>query len=293
MDRILFIINPVAGGGKAKKLLPVIDKYMVKTGKIYDIVLTSRPKEATIISKQAIEKGYTTIVAVGGDGTINEVAIGILESGKGTLGIIPRGTGNDLARTLNIPFDPIEAMDIIIKGNKKQIDIGFVNNNPFLNIASIGLDSEVVKNTEKIKIRIRSRIAYVIGVLSTLFNFKDKRVQLEIDDVSMDKNIFLIAVGNGKYYGGGLKILPMAIAEDGYFHVCVINKASKIKLLFLFPSIFKGKHIKFRKDVEIFKAKKIKIVTEDKTYLNIDGEIYDNEKETLFKVGDKRLTVFC
>ncbi len=293
MDRILFIINPVAGGGKAKKLLPVIDKYMVKTGKIYDIVLTSRPKEATIISKQAIEKGYTTIVAVGGDGTINEVAIGILESGKGTLGIIPSGTGNDLARTLNIPFDPIEAMDIIIKGNKKQIDIGFVNNNPFLNIASIGLDSEVVKNTEKIKIRIRSRIAYVIGVLSTLFNFKDKRVQLEIDDVSMDKNIFLIAVGNGKYYGGGLKILPMAIAEDGYFHVCVINKASKIKLLFLFPSIFKGKHIKFRKDVEIFKAKKIKIVTEDKTYLNIDGEIYDNEKETLFKVGDKRLTVFC
>jgi len=293
VDRILFIINPVAGGGKAKKLLPVIDKYMVKTGKIYDIVLTSRPKEATIISKQAIEKGYTTIVAVGGDGTINEVAIGILESGKGTLGIIPSGTGNDLARTLNIPFDPIEAMDIIIKGNKKQIDIGFVNNNPFLNIASIGLDSEVVKNTEKIKIRIRSRIAYVIGVLSTLFNFKDKRVQLEIDDVSMDKNIFLIAVGNGKYYGGGLKILPMAIAEDGYFHVCVINKASKIKLLFLFPSIFKGKHIKFRKDVEIFKAKKIKIVTEDKTYLNIDGEIYDNEKETLFKVGDKRLTVFC
>ncbi len=293
MDRRLFIINPVAGGGKAKKLLPVIDKYMVKTGKIYDIVLTSRPKEATIISKQAIEKGYTTIVAVGGDGTINEVAIGILESGKGTLGIIPSGTGNDLARTLNIPFDPIEAMDIIIKGNKKQIDIGFVNNNPFLNIASIGLDSEVVKNTEKIKIRIRSRIAYVIGVLSTLFNFKDKRVQLEIDDVSMDKNIFLIAVGNGKYYGGGLKILPMAIAEDGYFHVCVINKASKIKLLFLFPSIFKGKHIKFRKDVEIFKAKKIKIVTEDKTYLNIDGEIYDNEKETLFKVGDKRLTVFC
>lgn len=293
MDRRLFIINPVAGGGKAKKLLPVIDKYMVKTGKIYDIVLTSRPKEATIISKQAIEKGYTTIVAVGGDGTINEVAIGILESGKGTLGIIPSGTGNDLARTLNIPFDPIEAMDIIIKGNKKQIDIGFVNNNPFLNIASIGLDSEVVKNTEKIKIRIRSRIAYVIGVLSTLFNFKDKRVQLEIDDVSMDKNIFLIAVGNGKYYGGGLKILPMAIAEDGYFHVCVINKASKIKLLFLFPSIFKGKHIKFRKDVEIFKAKKIKIVTEEKTYLNIDGEIYDNEKETLFKVGDKRLTVFC
>lgn len=293
MNRLLFIVNPVAGGGRAKRLLPIIDDYMGKTNKIYNIELTSNPKEATDLTKKAIEKGYSTIVAVGGDGTINEVAIGILESGEGTLGIIPSGTGNDLARTLNIPFDPIEAMDTIIKGNKKQIDIGFVNNNPFLNIASIGLDSEVVKNTERIKVRIRSKIAYIIGVLSTLFSFKDKRVKLEIDGVPMHKNIFLIAVGNGKYYGGGLKILPMAIAEDGYFHVCVINRASKMKLLFLFPSIFKGKHINFKKHVEIFKAKKIRIITEDKAYLNIDGEIYDNEREILFKVGDERLTVFC
>ena len=293
MGKLLFIINPVAGGGKAKRLAPIIENFMDETKKPYDIVFTNRPKEATHLSKRGIEKGYNTIVAVGGDGTVNEVAIGILESGRGTLGIIPSGTGNDLARTLNIPFNPVEAMNILIKGNKKQIDIGFVNNNPFLNIASIGLDSEVVKNTEKIKIKIRSRIAYVIGVLSTLFSFKDKKIKLEIDDIPMDKNIFLVAVGNGKYYGGGLKILPMAIAEDGYFHVCVINKASKIKLLFLFPSILRGKHIKFRKNVEIFKAKKIKVVTEDKTYLNIDGEIYDMERETLFMVGDERLTVFC
>ncbi len=293
MNKILFIINPVAGGGRARHMKLIIDDIMKDNEIKYDIVLTTKPKDATNISKAAIQKGYDTLVAVGGDGTVNEVAMGILESGAGTLGIIPSGTGNDLARTLDIPFDPKEAIDIIINGSKKKIDVGLVNNNLFLNIASIGLDSEVARNTEKIKKRIKSKIAYIIGVLNTLFSFKDKKIKLEIDDTPMDKNIFLVAVGNGKYYGGGLKILPMAIAEDGYFHVCVINKASKIKLLFLFPSIFKGKHIKFKKDVEIFKAKKIRIITEDKTYLNVDGEIYDIERETLFTINDERLAVFC
>ncbi len=101
-----------------------------------------------------------------------------------------------------------------------------------------------------------------------------------------------MAVGNGKYYGGGLKILPMAIVEDGYFHVCIVNKISKIKFLFLFPSIFKGKHIKLKKYVEIFKAKKIKVITEKRIYLNIDGEIYDIERETLFTIGNEKLRVF-
>mgnify|MGYP000908863069 FL=1 len=293
MDKILFIINPIAGGGKAEKLKPSIKKYMENVGLEYDIQLTKGPKDAIELGKSGIVKGYNTIVAVGGDGTVNEVAIGIIESGKGNLGIIPSGTGNDLARTLEIPFELEKALDIIIEGNKKEIDIGLVNNNLFLNIASIGLDSEVVKNTEKIKKRIRSKIAYGVGVINTLFKFRGKRVILEIDDHLIDRDISLVAVGNGKYYGGGFKILPMAIAEDGYFHVIVVNKASRIKLLVLFPSILFGKHTKFKNMVQVFKAKEIKVITEDKTYLNVDGEIYDIEKETVFTINDEKLPVFC
>lgn len=293
MNKILFIINPVAGGGKAKKLEPQINEYMKDIKLEYCIQMTRKPKDAIEMAKLGIKEGYNTIVAVGGDGTVNEVAIGIMELGHGTLGIIPSGTGNDLARTLEIPFDIKAALDVIIKGNRKKIDIGIVNNNLFLNIARIGLDSEVVKNTEKIKKRIRTRFAYLVGIINTLFSFKGKKVMLEIDDHLMDKDISLVAVGNGKYYGGGLKILPMAIAEDGYFHVIVVNKTPMLKLLFLFPSIFSGQHIRFKKDVEIFKAKKIRIITEDKTYLNVDGEIYDIEKETLFTINDEKLPVFC
>ncbi|NMA85735.1 MAG: diacylglycerol kinase family lipid kinase [Tissierellia bacterium] len=293
MEKTLFIINPVAGGGKAKKLEPSIKKYMENIDLEYDIWLTQKPKDAIELAKSGIIEGYNTIVAVGGDGTVNEVAIGIIESGRGNLGIIPSGTGNDLARTLEIPFELEKALDIIIKGNKKEIDIGLVNNNLFLNIASIGLDSEVVKNTEKIKKRIRSKIAYGVGVINTLLKFRGKKVIIEIDDHLIDRDISLVAVGNGKYYGGGFKILPMAVAEDGYFHVIVVNKASRIKLLVLFPSILFGKHTKFKNMVQVFKAKEIKVITEDKTYLNVDGEIYDIEKETIFTINDEKLPVFC
>lgn len=292
MDSLFFIINPVAGGGRAKKMVPIIERYMKDINREYSIALTTGPKEATNITKESIAKGYRTIVAVGGDGTVNEVALGILEFGEGSLGIIPSGTGNDLARTLNIPFNPEEAIDTIIKGNLKNIDLGIVNNKMFLNIASIGFDAEVVRNTDKIKKRIKSGIAYVFGVLVTLFKFKEIKVELNIDQVSLSKDIYLVAVGNGNYYGGGLKILPMSSVEDGYFHICVINKVPKLKLLFLFPTILKGNHIKYKKYVEVFKAKTIKVITEDKTYLNIDGEIKNIDKEIVFNISNEKLSVF-
>ncbi|CCQ96950.1 Diacylglycerol kinase catalytic region [[Clostridium] ultunense Esp] len=292
MDKILFIINPIAGGGRARRLVPIIDNFMKNVELDYDIVLTEQPRDGINIAKKGLKKGYKKIVAVGGDGTVNEVALGILEHGEGTLGIIPSGTGNDLARTLNIPFNIEESIGIIIKGINKKVDVGMVNGDLFLNIASIGFDSVVVKNTEKIKKRLKSGIAYFIGVIITLVGFKDINTKLEIDNILIDKDIFLVAVGNGKYYGGGLKVLPMALIEDGYFHICIVNKMSKLKLLLLLPTIIKGKHIKFKKHVEIFKAKKVRIFTKDRTYLNIDGEVKDIEKEILFTIKDEKLSIF-
>ncbi|GFN37162.1 diacylglycerol/lipid kinase family protein [Tepidimicrobium xylanilyticum] len=291
MDRILYIVNPVAGGGRTKKLIPIIDGHMKGREIDYDIVLTNKPGDAVHISKESLKRGYNKIVAVGGDGTVNEVALGILEYGQGVLGIIPSGTGNDLARTLNIPSNLGEAIEVIIKGSNKKIDVGIVNDNVFLNIASIGFDSEVVVTTEKIKKRLKSRFAYVLSIFLTLINFKDIKMRLEIDNISYDKDIFLIAVGNGKYYGGGVQILPMAVIEDGFFHVCLVNKISKLKLLFLLPTIINGSHIKQKKYVEIFKAKSVKVITKSKTYLNIDGEVKDIDNEILFTIKKEKLPV--
>lgn len=293
MEKILYIINPVAGGGKTKELVPLIKETMTNKDIDYNIVFTTKPKEGTDLAKKGLNQGYTRIVAVGGDGTVNEVAFGIIEAGKGILGILPSGTGNDLARSLDIPLNPKNALDTILDGKIKSIDIGTVNDNLFLNISSIGFDAEVVIITNKIKTKIKSSISYVLALFMTIFRFKCISVEMEIDGLTLQDKILLVAVGNGKYYGGGIKILPMSNVEDGYFHVCIVKKISKLKLLFLLPTIVNGSHINQKKYVKIYKAKKVKVRARDKSYLNIDGEIEELNGEVHFEMNSSKLKVIA
>lgn len=292
MGKILFIINPVAGGGKAEALIPLVKETMDKYKKEYDIKLTTKPKEAIEIAEESVET-YEITVAVGGDGTVNEVARGLINKGKGTLGIVPGGTGNDMAKSLGISIDPVDALETLCKGLKKDIDIGHVNSSNFLNIASVGFDAEVVINNVNLKKVIKSGISYAISVFYTLLSFKRKKVRITIDNNIIEEKIILLAVGNGKYYGGGMKILPMAKLDDEYLDICIVSNVSKLKLLFLFPTIFKGNHIKYKKYVKMYKGKTIKVETKDKIYLNIDGEIASEIEEIVFSIENNKLNVVC
>ena len=290
MDKILFIINPIAGAGKAKSIIPIIEIKMKENNIGYEIILTKEPRDAIKIAGDNVDK-FSTIVAVGGDGTVNEVAKGLINSRKGTLAIIPCGTGNDFSRTLGLPMDPIKAIDVIIKKNIRVVDIGKINGNNFLNIASVGFDTEVVIHTNSIKKKVKSKIAYILGVLATLFDYKKREVSLVIDGVTFERNLVLLAVGNGNFYGGGLQILPMSEVDDGYFHICLVKDISNFKILFLFPSIFKGKHLKYKKYVEIFKAKEVIVKNTKKININIDGEIIAIGNDVIFEIEDYKLNV--
>lgn len=291
--KILFVINPEAGKNKSQDIAFSIREKMKFSNIEFDIVKTTEPGEAIDISKKGLIDGYDTIVAVGGDGTVNEVAMGLILSGHGNLGIIPMGTGNDLVKSLDISMNPEEAIDVILRGKSKSINVGRANNKPFLNVASIGLDAEVVKNTLRVKKYIRGKFAYIIGLIMTLFSYKHKRILMELDELSIERNALLVAVGNGKYYGGGMKICPDANLEDDYFHICLIKKISKLKLLFIFPSIFNGKHLKYTNYVTIYKAKKISIQCQDEMYLNIDGEVTNAKDKVQFCMSDKNVNVIC
>lgn len=290
MDKLLFIINPIAGAGKAKSIIPIIEKKMKESSIKYEIVLTKEPKDAIKIAEENVDN-FSIIIAVGGDGTVNEVAKGLINSRKGTLAIIPCGTGNDFSRTIGLPMDPIKAIDIIIKKNIRVVDIGKINGNNFLNIASVGFDTEVVIHTNSIKKKVKSKTAYILGVLATLFDYKIRKINLVIDRVTFERNLVLLAVGNGNFYGGGLKILPMAEVDDGYFHVCLVKDISNFKILFLFPSIFKGKHLKYKKYVEIFKAKEVIVRNTKEININIDGEIITIGSDVIFEIEDYKLKV--
>lgn len=290
MDKILFILNPIAGGGKSRDLISIIMETMDKCNREYTIIPTTKPEHAITVVEENIEY-YDIFVAVGGDGTVNEVARGLINKGKGTLGIIPGGTGNDMAKSLGVPLNPKEALESLCRGLKREIDIGNVNGFNFLNIASVGFDAEVVINNVRIKKIIKSRISYAISVIYTLLSFKKKKIKVKIDGQVLEEEIILLAVGNGRYYGGGMEILPMAIVDDGFIDICLISGLGKIKILFLFPSIFKGNHIKYNKYVKTYKAKSVQVNIEEGIYLNIDGDVLPKQKEIKFNLENKKLNV--
>lgn len=288
MTDILFVLNPIAGGGKAKEIEDIINTRMKVHNKDYDIIFTSKPLEAIDIVKNAKQK---IVIAIGGDGTVNEVAEGLLKRGFGTMGIIPAGTGNDLSRSLNIPLDPKEAIEYAINNQPHDIDVCKVNDRYYFNIASIGFDAEVVERASRIKHIIKGEMAYFLSVLYTLFSYKKEKVIIEIDGEEIEKNLLLLAVGSGKYYGGGIKVMPDALVNDNNLHLCIISNLSKLKLLLLFPTIFKGKHVKYEKYVDIIKAKSINIKLQDTALYNIDGEILTTNDNLKFEITDKKIPV--
>lgn len=288
---ILFVINPVAGKNKSNDIISLIKDSMKKSNVNYAIKVTKAPKEATFICEEGLKRGYDTIVAVGGDGTINEVAQGILSTGYGKLGIIPMGTGNDLAKSLELPMNPQLAIDKILQSKIEKIDVGKVEEKFFLNVGSIGLDSEIVKTSEKVKKYFKGKISYVIALLLTLINYKSKKVTIELDNDKIEENILLVAIGNGRYYGGGMKICPTADLKDNEFEICVIRKISKFKLLLIFKSVFRGNHIKYKEYVKIYRSSKVGIKSKDNLYLNIDGEVFNTNSSVLFSMYDSKINI--
>ncbi len=288
LEKLLFIINPIAGGGRAKNLISLIEEKMLEEKREYEIIQTTKPKEAISIVESS---SYNTLIAVGGDGTVNEVAKGIIQRGWGVLGIIPGGTGNDMCKSLGLSMEPDQAIKTVLNGSIKEMDIGLANGKCFLNISSVGFDAEVVRNTDKIKTKIKGRTAYILGVLITLITYRLKTAYLEIDNKVVNRKMLLLAVGNGQYYGGGMKILPQARIDDGYLHVCLVKDINNLKSLLLFPSIFKGNHLKYTKYVEIYKAKTIKIKTPGEFYLNLDGDLIHSENQVEFKMSNKKLQI--
>lgn len=291
MEKILFIVNPIAGDNRANNPIPLIEETMIRENINYEIVQTTRPKEATEITENS---PCTKVVAVGGDGTVNEVAKGLIRRKFGILGIIPGGTGNDLSRSLEIPSDLKEALDIIIKGDTVKIDTGLAEGKEFVNIASVGFDADVVYTANKIKdrIKLKGKLAYILGVLSTLLSYKKKQAIIDIDGVIYNRNVLLLAIGNGKYYGGGMKIIPDASLYDGDLHICLVKDISNFKLLFLFPTIFTGEHIKLIKYVEILKGKQVKIDLLEGGYLNLDGDLFKCNKKLKVEISKDKLEVF-
>ncbi len=277
--RIKLIVNPKAGMGRCGKLFPLVQKRLVQRGLIDPQPFFTQYKgDGRRLVQRAEKEGYERIIACGGDGTINEVINGIIGKDM-ALGIMPLGTGNDYARSLGIKEDIDFASNLLLDGKVREVDLIRVNGGRYYGgIGAVGFDSEVALLAERYKRFVPSYaiylplFPYVFAVLVKLISFRFKKVWIRYDGGEYKGKILLAALGNTKFYGRGMLINPRAVFDDGWMDICLIKRVNKLKLLYLFPQVFKGNHIKAR-EVEVYRTKRISIESENPLTLLGDGEI--------------------
>ncbi|MDR2940239.1 MAG: diacylglycerol kinase family lipid kinase, partial [Clostridiales bacterium] len=268
---IYFIVNPVAGHGINKKNIKIIKGYMKSNGLAYKTLVTKKPNHATMLAKLAVKNKADKIIAAGGDGTIQEVAEGVAFSNV-PLGVLPLGSGNDLAKSLGIGKNIESALKKIVSGKIIKADLIEVSGRHYLNAASIGIDAEIAVTAGKIK-KTFGRLSYFISVFKNIITYKPFKATVKIGNKTIGGEFTLIAAANGKYYGGGFKIAPGASIDDGLADFYFIKKIPRLLLLIIFPTVIFGTHNRLKYVTEV-KARNACVLLNENKSLNLDGNMY-------------------
>jgi YegS/Rv2252/BmrU family lipid kinase len=256
LGRALVIVNPRSGRGLSESRWARVRGALTDGLGELDSAFTAGPRDACLIAQREAEAGRRLIVALGGDGTISEVANGILDAGAGArteLGIIPRGTGGDFRRTLDLPHEVAEAARRIRDGQARALDAGRVRFRAhggeeevrhFVNVASFGFSSTVATRANASSKRFGGRMAFFGATLGALISYDNTDVWLTIDDQPRERRrVMLAAVGNGRFFGGGMKICPEARIDDGALDLVTVGDMSKGEVLANIGRLYQGTHL--------------------------------------------------
>jgi YegS/Rv2252/BmrU family lipid kinase len=277
MPRVCFIVNPTAGHGRALKTWQRVEP-LVKTLGEYGVKFTERPRHGEELARQAAAEGYDRVVAMGGDGTINEVGNGLMGTGA-AMAVVPVGTGNDWVRTVGIPHDTEAAIRIVFNGRRVPMDVGLaVGYRYFFNIAGIGFDAETSRGVNDYGPVLKSfgATAHLLSVFVTLARFTGAPVKVQIDDQAFDiPRLFLMAAGITRYYGGGMKVLPDAVIDDGLFDFVWADNLGRAEVIGLVSKIFKGGHVGHPK-VRFARGKRLTATSTQRVAFHLDGDVAGN-----------------
>lgn len=284
---ISFIINPLSGG-KNKGHIPQIIKSTIDTEKYdIDIQITTSEDDTLIKASRAVENKFDAIVAVGGDGTLNNVAR-FVNNTELVLGIVPMGSGNGFARELGISMDVKKSLQTINNWHIKNCDTGMVNDTFFINLMGVGFDAHVTGLFASSKTRGLQTYARI--TLNEFMNYKAHNYSVYLDEVKMEHNAFLLSVCNGSQFGNNAYIAPHASLDDGCFDVSVVEKFGVWQTPEMGLRLF-NKSIDKLSFVTTHKAKEIVIVREKEDMVNIDGEPVMMGKELKIKNQHKSIKV--
>lgn len=276
-DAVL-IINPTAGRGKAGKQAPEIRRLLGAAARNWVWHYTRKSGDATALARTAAESGVRMVVAVGGDGTLHEVANGVLGT-PATVGLIPYGTGNDFARALGLYGSLETACAALTSGVIRHIDMGVIEGagtsgpRHFLVLTGTGYDARTARTVNEGIRHLSGPLAYVWGAILTLRTFEPFALTLTLDeDPPRSVKAMFVSFANVETTGGGMKIAPGAVVDDGCLDVCLVGAVSKPTLLYQLTQVFSGKHVN-HPAVTMLRAGTISVDADPPQPLLIDGEV--------------------
>ncbi|MDQ7794611.1 MAG: diacylglycerol kinase family lipid kinase [bacterium] len=267
------VVNGTAGAGRALRLWPRVKDELASI-RPFDFGVTGRAGHAVELARDAARGGYGLVVAFGGDGTVFETANGLMREDRAlaTLGVIPAGSGNDIARTLGIPREPAAACELLRDPTPRHVDMFRVNDRYVVGTGGVGFDAEVAALANRWPKYLPGTITYVLAIFARLATFSPVEVELTLDGQTQRTRVLLVAVGNTQYYGGGMRVCPQARVDDGLLEVIVAGPLSKAQTIRLLPTIFSGRHI-LHPLVTCYRAREVTISSAVPLSIQTDGEV--------------------
>jgi len=278
--RILIVANPTSGRGRGRRTAAAVASCLRARGAEFTVHHTTGPGAAEEKSREAIgdeENRPACIVACGGDGTVQEVANAIasmspsLGESRPGLGLAPAGRCNDFARALGLSDDPVEIADALLCGEARAVDLGRVNDRFFCTVATVGVDAEVSRYVDSMRIPLTGTFAYLYGAMCVLSRYRPRRLRISGDFGVIDRPLFLASSANTSSYGGAIRIAPDAEPTDGRLDLCVIDAVSRLRALMLVPAVLAGRH-GHHPEVQFVRVQQVHIESEEALELWADGE---------------------
>lgn len=303
-DRVLAIVNPVSGNGKTGKAWPGFAERFRRAGIAFDTVYTGWPKHATELARKGLKQGYSRIMAVGGDGTVNEVVNGFFEDehllvSDSRLIVFSRGTGSDYIKSLGITNRVEEIIRVIKRDRVKFIDLGLVTyvthsrnreERYFINVADMGIGGETTNLVNRSSKLFGGLLTYLFGALRVLITYQNKVMKLTIDgEEILPERLNSVMVANGEFFAGGMRIAPGADLEDGRFNILKIGDLTKFEFITNIIKAYRGTHLTHPK-VNYVCGRELSIDSEERVLIEVDGETV-GYLPAKFKILEKRLPV--
>ena len=277
------IYNPTAGRGRTARRIGQVEAYLRGRGARVDVHASTSAADLTRAAAESSRAGYDRVVICGGDGSLH-FAVRDIDLGAATLALIPLGSGDDFARVMTIPRDVQRACDAVLDGEVREVDVALANDIRYMGVAGLGFDSEVTAFANQVK-WLGGSAVYLYSIFRVLPRFNPHAVRISTGNATRLEEVMLAVVGNSRQYGGGIRIVPAALPDDGILDCCIVHRTSRLQLLMTLPRVYSGSHVR-KPYVETGRGHYFHFESDTPLEVYADGERV-TQTPVIFRLGGK------